>query len=71
MGSEITEAVSLRGVCIVAGSMTTCLMTDFAACAKGTVPTATKKITFKSLTIKGQTLPVLMIPIQEKNTSKF
>ena len=50
----------------MAGSMTTCLMTDFAARPNGTVATATNKITFKSFTFTTQILPVMMIAIQEK-----
>ena len=41
-------------------------MTGFAARPNGTVETATNKITFKSFTFTTQTLPVVMIAIQEK-----
>jgi len=41
-------------------------MTDFAARPNGTIETATNKITFKSFTFTTQTLPVVIIAIQEK-----
>tara|TARA_B110000196_G_scaffold247734_1_gene216799 strand:- start:1387 stop:1554 length:168 start_codon:yes stop_codon:yes gene_type:complete len=41
-------------------------MTDFSARPKGTVATAKNKITFRSLTITAQILPVVVIVIQEK-----